>query len=202
MSDNYKFSQDYEIIPPQRQKVYPISIKEWSNLKLKIKEIRDDANLYHTIGSVLLGTALSTFITAIITDFTNEKSLWICWSIFFVTGFSGILSLHFGQQQRKVQNRKSEDVIEQMDLIEDRYKEYLDLLIHAAKYGKGEKVRDVTSKLSLAIKNGGLVIWANNDLVPGDDPCVGVGKELVVDYTLRGVRKSIIIQEGYELRIE
>lgn len=202
MSDNYKFSQDYEIIPPQRQKVYPISIKEWNNIKQRISEIRDDANLYHTIGSVLLGTALSTLITALISDFTTEKSLWICWSIFFITGLSGLLSLHFGREQRKVQNRKSEDVIEQMDLIEDRYKEFLDLLIHSAKYGKDDKVREVKEILSKAIKNGTLLILANNDLVPNDDPCPGVGKELTVDHTFKGIRKTITIQEGNELRLD
>ena len=62
---SFKMSQDYEVVPPQKKRAYPILIEEWEHLKKKIHCISDNANLYHTIGSALIGVAGSAFVVAL-----------------------------------------------------------------------------------------------------------------------------------------
>jgi hypothetical protein len=121
MENNYKISQDYELIPPQKQRSYPISIAEWTSLKRRIQSIKDDANFWQTAGSILVGTAIPTFITAIIGDFKSDSSSLICWAAFFTTAITGGFALYFGSSERKTQNRSKEDVIDFMEGIEDRF---------------------------------------------------------------------------------
>ena len=118
---NIIISQDFEYIPPQPQKVFGVTLREWSYIKEKINQIRDNANFYHTAGSILIGFSLSTLLTAFVNDFKDDKYLIICWAVFVVTAICGLLSFYFGYEQRKVQNKTSKDVIEQMEIIEERY---------------------------------------------------------------------------------
>jgi hypothetical protein len=123
----FKMSQDYELIPPQKKRAYPILIEEWEHIKEKINSIKDEANLYHTIGSVLLGVAGSALVAALtinIPTLENEQmpmTIVIAWFIFSSALISGCLSLHFGKSQRKVQSSNKNDVIGHMKLIEKRY---------------------------------------------------------------------------------
>jgi len=106
---------------------YPIPIEEWNHLKEKISSIRDRANIYHTIGSVLLGVAGSACLAALTMegsttpDKTAPLSSWIAWSIFIGALCCGGLALFFGKEQRKVQTAAASDVVAQMELIEKRY---------------------------------------------------------------------------------
>jgi len=124
---SFKMSQDYELVPLQKKRAYPILIEEWEHLKKKIHSISDNANIYHTIGSALIGVAGSAFVVALTFDTQPEDnssiptSILISWFIFVSALICGGLSLFFGKTQRKVQNSNTNDVIEQMKLIEKRY---------------------------------------------------------------------------------
>ena len=124
---SFKMSQDYELMAPKKKKAYPILIEEWQHLKEKIQRIKDDANLYHTIGSILLGVAGSSLLAALTLDFPSSESasipmpIIISWFMFFTSFICGCLSIFFGRKQRKVQSTSCEEVIEHMELIEKRY---------------------------------------------------------------------------------
>lgn len=125
---SFKMSQDYELVPPRKQRAYPILVEEWQHLKEKIQQIRDDANFYHTIGSVLLGVAGSALVTALTLDIpkpegitTTPMPLVIAWFVFVAAAACGALSLHFGKSQREVQNSNAKEVVSHMELIEKRY---------------------------------------------------------------------------------
>lgn len=124
---SFKMSQDYEIIPPQKKRAYPILVEEWEYLKRMIGGIRDDANLYHTIGSILLGVSGSAFIAALTLDLPRGHDsqtvmpIIISWFIFGTTLIIGILCIFFGYNQRKLQKSSASEVIQQMGLIEKRY---------------------------------------------------------------------------------
>jgi len=174
MEDNYKFSQDYELVPPQKQRSYPITTTEWNLIKKKIGEVKDSANFWHTLGSILIGAAISILIAALINDFKTEKLLWTCWSAFFVTGIGGVLSFYFGREQRQTQNKSKEDVIDFMAIVEERFQNSLQtsteadiqgIVIHSAKYGADEKFTDLTEKISVLVAKNILEIKANNDLL-------------------------------------
>ncbi len=126
--ENYKFSQDYELIPPQKQRSYPISTSEWNLIKKKISEVKDNFNFWQTLGSLLIGAAISTLITVLINDFKSDKNLWICWGVLLVTAISGSLSYYFGFIYQKIQNKSKDDVIDFMSIIEERFQNSLQTL--------------------------------------------------------------------------
>jgi len=70
--------------------------------------------------------------------------------------------------------------------------------IYTAADGAGEM--DVTSKLSGLMRDGQLVVNANNDAF-GRDPAAGHGKELRVDYTLDGNPGHIVAHENETLTL-
>lgn len=204
---NYKFSQDYEIIPPQKQRSYPISTTEWNLIKDKISDIQDNANTWHTIGSILIGTAISALITALFGEFNTEKALWICWGAFFITSITGGFAFFFGREQRKIQNKFKQDVIEFMITIEDRHQnlnhdETQNIVILSASYGARGQFVDVKDKISEMIAQKNYVIKAGNEIVNGRDPMVGTRKRLTIEYTNNGVLKTLSIPEKESRSIE
>ncbi len=73
------------------------------------------------------------------------------------------------------------------------------LTIHLARYGAGNQYSDVTSVLAGLMSQGGVEVYAGNQLA--GDPCPGTVKELVVDYTYGNERHSRTVQEGYVLSL-
>ena len=120
-------SQDFELIQPQGKPAYPILVEEWNYLKKRVCGIRDNSGIYHTIGSVLLGIAGSALIASMTLLYTNVEVSYsslleaILWLITLCFSICGGLSIFFSRTQRKTQNLATEDVIDQMKLIEQRY---------------------------------------------------------------------------------
>ncbi len=205
MADNFKFSQDYELIPLQKQKSYPISTTEWNLVKRKIGEIKDNTNRWYIIGSILLGTSLPTFITALIGDFESEKSTWICWTAFVVTGITGALSFYFGKEQKVGQSKSKNDVLDFMVTVEERFQNSItgakpDIIIHSAKYGASGKYLDLTKQISDLVSTGTIEVKAGNEL--GGDPIHGTPKNLIIDCTVTGTRRTLSALEGTTIKIE
>lgn len=123
MSDKptYNISQDFEIIPPKKGKVYPILVQEWTFIKDKVKAIKIEITLFHTFGSILIGASLSFLGTNLATEFKEPDMKIICWALFGVTGICGLLSFFYGEGLRKLHNSTPTDVVSQMDLIESKY---------------------------------------------------------------------------------
>ena len=126
-ASTFKMSQDYELVAPQKKRAYPILVEEWLHLKARISAITDDANLYHTIGSILLGVAGSAFVVALTLPVPKSEQgemtipLIIAWFICATALICGGLFMFFGGKQREIQSSSTQDVIQQMELIEKRY---------------------------------------------------------------------------------
>lgn len=124
---DFKISQDFELLLPQKQKAYPISKDEWFFLKDKIRKIKDSANIHHTFGSALLGITGSAILVVFTYDKPNpitieyNTRIIITVGVIIVTLICGICFLVFGGKQRNLQNISSEEVVNQMELIEKRY---------------------------------------------------------------------------------
>jgi hypothetical protein len=77
--------------------------------------------------STLLGVAGSALVAALTLDIPNSEQgtmampLIIAWFIFVTAVICGGLSLMFGGKQREFQSSSTQDVIQQMDLIEKRF---------------------------------------------------------------------------------
>ncbi|MCK4982012.1 MAG: hypothetical protein KAS17_03760 [Victivallaceae bacterium] len=127
-NSSFNISQDYEILPPKKDKAYPIPKIEWEYLKDRIRKIGDILNFYYTAGAILLGFSGSAFINLFTNDFKNEQEnlstkFIICLSIAVLTLLVGGISFFFGKQQKKMQTVASDDVIKHMEIIENRYED-------------------------------------------------------------------------------
>lgn len=125
----FKVSQDYEIIPPQKKKAYIILVEEWSYIKTLVASIKDSTGLWHTIGSLLLGISGSGLLSAFTLDIPvpdNDKRMpmpiLISWFAFVSAGGIGLLSFYFAYARRSDQTHTAENAIQQMELIENRFK--------------------------------------------------------------------------------
>ncbi|MBI4681027.1 MAG: hypothetical protein HY753_07470 [Nitrospirae bacterium] len=68
-----QMSQDYDVLPPKTGKAYPILCEEWDYLKKNVGSISEKPNIYHTIGSVLLGAFISTLIAILTGTFPDPN---------------------------------------------------------------------------------------------------------------------------------
>lgn len=118
---NFNISQEYEIIPHQKGKVYVVSVKEWDFLKSKLRNINIDINELYSIGYLLIGAGISCLVTIFATDFKNDTYKYLVWIIFGICLLGAIISLIFSRKIHKIEKSKPSGVITQMDLIESRF---------------------------------------------------------------------------------
>ncbi len=124
MSDNqnnFSVSQQFEIIPHQKGKAYPIGVKEWDFIKKKISEIKVEVNNFHAIGFLLLGASASCLITILATEFKTDSSRYFTWALFGISLVGGLLSIYFASDKNKQESAKPHEIINQMELIESRF---------------------------------------------------------------------------------
>lgn len=126
---HFKVSQDYEIIPPQKKKAYIILVEEWDYIKTLVGLVKDSTDLWHTVGSVLLGISGSGLLSAFTLDIPipeNDKRMpmpiLISWFAFVSAGISGLLSFYFAHTRRTDKKNTAGNAVQQMQLIENRFK--------------------------------------------------------------------------------
>lgn len=126
MIDNtpYQMSQGLDVLQPKSGKAYPIPCDEWRILKEKISELTSEPWLFHSLGFLLLGVSVSTFVTILLGTFQvpeQQSSLIIAWAVFAVALICGFACLYFANKERGVHRERASDVVAQMNLIEKRY---------------------------------------------------------------------------------
>jgi hypothetical protein len=97
-------------------------------LKKKVEHIKLSEPIFHTVGSVLLGVAGTALFAALtlpeaMTQVGSYNTHLVCWAIFLTTLISGVLSLYFGHQQRKVVTNSKDDVLDEMKRLEHKYEQ-------------------------------------------------------------------------------
>ncbi|MCU1160307.1 hypothetical protein JAK41_19305 [Stenotrophomonas maltophilia] len=120
----FQLSQGYEVLPPKSGKAYPIPCDEWELLKGKISRAAAEPWLFHTVGSALLGMALSALLPIVTNAFqlpAQQRALDITWLVLIITGVCGIVCLLFSHKERQVHRERASDVAAQMQLIQQRY---------------------------------------------------------------------------------
>ncbi|MCI4569041.1 hypothetical protein [Lysobacter sp. CFH 32150] len=121
---SFQMSQGFEVLPPKSGKAYPIPCEEWDLLRNKISKATSEPWLFHTVGSALLGMALSALLPIVSNTFqlpAQQRALDITWLVFVITGVCGLACLFFSHKERQVNRERASDVAAQMQLIEQRY---------------------------------------------------------------------------------
>jgi hypothetical protein len=121
----FRLSHDYEVVVPANEEAYPVPKSDWEYLKERINRIEAAGQIYHTIGSILLGVAGSALLGALTLSkemaIIGSTTILVCWGIFAVTLISGLLALFFAYQQRNLISCTKNDVITDMKRLEQRY---------------------------------------------------------------------------------
>lgn len=126
MSNNttIKMSQGYEVLKPKSDQAFPIPCNEWDVLRSQIEQLTIEPWLFHTLGSLLLGASLATFIS-VVTDTIPTKvgsnSVTVAWAVVVTCGITGLACLYFSHKERQVHKSKAQLVLTQMKLIEERF---------------------------------------------------------------------------------
>ncbi|MBI2175022.1 MAG: DUF3395 domain-containing protein [Candidatus Omnitrophica bacterium] len=207
----FRMSQGYDVLQPKTGRAYPVPCDEWDFLKRKLGQVSTSPWLYHTIGSLLGGAAISTLVTILFGTFppaSSSPAIIVAWAVVAVCGICAVVCFFFADQQRKVQVVQVSDVVTQMELIERRYEAVGQssdatssqvVKIISARYGSPDKYIDVSSVLTQRISASGLTVIADNKL--GGDPCPGVVKEMIVEYEYRGQRWTKNVKENEDLKL-
>lgn len=120
----FQLSQGLEVLQPKSGQAYPIPLDEWSLLKGKIKRLTTEPWLFHTLGSLFVGAALSILVGIFIGTFqlpAQQRQLDVAWALAAVTLICGVVCLFFAHKERSVFRERANDVVAQMDLIETRF---------------------------------------------------------------------------------
>jgi len=86
--------------------------------------------------------------------------------------------------------RLASDLARRIDIAQ-RFTTTTELLIHSATWGKGEHTTDVTQVVRSQVSDGRLSLPVTNESLGGQDPIVGVRKELVVTYLYEGETHTV-----------
>jgi hypothetical protein len=127
MTDSsFQMSQGYDVIPPKTGRAYPILCEEWDHLKGQIRGIKTSFGTYHTVGSVLVGAAITTLISILLGAYsasaTNDPKISIiAWAVTVTTFITGSACLYFARESRTVSDKQADEVVRQMELIEKRF---------------------------------------------------------------------------------
>ena len=125
-SGKLQISQGYEVLVPKSGAAYPVPCGEWDYLRGRLSKVSDPPWLFQSLGFLLLGACLSTFITILTAVLngsfsSNSTAGVVAWAAVGVTGICGIALLYLGRQQRRLQIIEVAEVVKQMELIEQRY---------------------------------------------------------------------------------
>jgi len=114
----FNVTQEFEIIPHHKSKVYTITISDWNFIKNKVSKIKSDFGWWEAFGFAFIGAGISMFI-GYFTTAELTTSLCVIITIFcFIIGFT---FLGFSWARKKDENSKPLDVIEYMDQVEQKF---------------------------------------------------------------------------------
>lgn len=124
--NKFQLSQGYDVLPPRAGRAYPILCEEWDHLKSQVRSIKNSFGTYHTLGSILVGAAITTLISIFLGAYSSAAAgdpqlVVIAWAVTITAGFSGAVCLYFARESRSVSERQADEVVRQMELIERRY---------------------------------------------------------------------------------
>lgn len=196
-------SSGLDVLRPKSGKAYPIPCDEWELLKGKLAKVSSPPWFYQTVASVLFGVAgsmLVTILSGTLPTATQSNARVVAWSTVIVATLCGLLSLLFSHQQRRLQVVYAREVVQQMEVIQNRYESTVTTLssetlgITFARYGAEDRFADVTEILRKEIRNSSLNVAVGNHIC--GDPCPNVPKRLEVNYSHNGVNKEKSVDEG------
>jgi hypothetical protein len=119
-----RMSQGYDVLPPKAGPAYPIPCEEWDVLKSRASRLANEPWLFQSLGSVLLGAALTMFVAIVLGSYSKpeqQNAYIVAWAVVVVTLICGVLCMVFANKDRQAQRERGSDLVTQMELIEQRF---------------------------------------------------------------------------------
>lgn len=119
-----RMSQGLDVLPPKSGNAYPIPCEEWDVLKNRASRLVNEPWLFQSVGSVLLGAALTMFVAIVLGSYNRpeqQRAYIVAWAVVAVTLICGVLCMFFANKERAVQRERASDIVTQMELIEQRF---------------------------------------------------------------------------------
>jgi len=210
MSDDgqIRMSQGFDVLPPKSGEAFPILCEEWDLLKARLGQVAQKPWGFHTLGSLMVGAALSLLVTILAGGISGPSSnRGIAWALVFVCAIPGFLCMYFATREKRIRGQQVTNIVSQMELIERRYQrsgivslpKTQSLVIRSATYGFGSAILDVTKQL-IAMTDQGKINMKVGNVLAGD-PCPGKIKELTVEYDYNGATHRTLVKENDWLRL-
>jgi len=119
---------ELKIFEPETTGAYGISVVDWDHLKNKIAQIENESGVLMVIWSAFLGAFISSLIYSLTSDFPTTPigsipvGKAISWSATILCFVISIICLIFWRKTNQTQIAKASNILEQMQIIEARYK--------------------------------------------------------------------------------
>lgn len=123
-----KVKHELKIYEPETTGAYGISVVDWDYIKSKVRQIKDESGVFMVIWSAFLGAFISSLIFTLTSDFptspTGSISVGkaISWTATILCFVISILCFIFWRKTTQTQHTQVSYVLEQMEIIEARYK--------------------------------------------------------------------------------
>lgn len=120
--------QKVRIHQPKDSEGYGIQVVEWEYIKNKVVQIKDEPNIYLILASVFLGAFVSTLIYSWTGYFPKDPDGSIStfhvvsWIFVAFTSILTIMCFIFSKKISEIKQIKASYIVEQMEIIEARYK--------------------------------------------------------------------------------
>ena len=120
-----KFTKDFYIDAPSIKEGYPIEKKEWDKIKKMVENIRMTDNRYQTWMGVLVGIAVTSFLTLIgfyNTEKTSDIIININWIVIILAVLLTLTLKMLTKDKDDDLSRSKQDVIDEMAYIVEDFK--------------------------------------------------------------------------------
>lgn len=115
-------SQQFRITQPDEQDAIFVPRSDWERIKKKCGRIKAGGSVFGSIGFIFSGIAGTALVTALTLPQALESSRVICWVAFAISIVVATLSLYFSHIQSKELITSKDDVLEEMEYLEKKYK--------------------------------------------------------------------------------
>ena len=120
-----KITKDFYIDAPSIKEGYPIEKKEWDKIKKMVENIRMTDNRYQTWMGVLVGIAVTSFLTLIgfyNTEKTSDSIININWIVIILAVLLTLTLRMLTKDKDDDLSRSKQDVIDEMAYIVEDFK--------------------------------------------------------------------------------
>lgn len=122
----HNISHSYVVIPPGEEDAHIVPASDWEHIKKKTSKISTRSSVFHTIGSVLLGTAASAGLALltlppVLASETRGDTYTVLVAVFLTALTCGGLSLGLSHARKNDAQHGTAEVVEEMERLEERW---------------------------------------------------------------------------------